>query len=267
MRWRALHGPHRGRAHPLQHGRLVRDRKRPADPRARSHRVTSRWRTTATSPTPSSCAGTRGRWRDLPSHDGLRSHRASHRTSAWHRRRKNGLHDALSGVEGAYCLLVVIDETVVVARDPHGWRPLVMGRLGDGWVFASESCALDIVGATHEREVAAWRDCRDRSPWHPQRAGHCHPHELNRCVFEHVYFARPDSKVFRGSVDRSRRELGRQLARECPAPGRRPGLLRTRLVELGRAWIRRGVAAAIRVRAHPESLRRPHVHSAHAGRS
>ena len=125
--------------------------------------------------------------------------------------------EALAGVEGAYCLLIVLDETVIVARDPHGWRPLVMGRLGDGWVFASETCALDIVGATLEREI------------HPGEIVAVDQHGMrsiqgfvsapvHRCVFEHVYFARPDSKVFGGSVDHSRRLLGRQLARECPAP-------------------------------------------------
>ena len=125
--------------------------------------------------------------------------------------------EALTGVEGAYCLLIVLDETVIVARDPHGWRPLVMGRLGDGWVFASETCALDIVGATLEREI------------HPGEIVAVDQHGMrsiqgfvsapvHRCVFEHVYFARPDSKVFGGSVDHSRRLLGRQLARECPAP-------------------------------------------------
>jgi amidophosphoribosyltransferase len=126
--------------------------------------------------------------------------------------------DALTGVQGAYCLLIVIDDTVVVARDPHGWRPLVMGTLGDAWVFASESCALDIVGATLVREVnpgeviaidAGGLRSMDALP----------PEPVHRCVFEHVYFARPDSTVFSGSVDRSRRALGRQLARECPAPG------------------------------------------------
>ena len=63
------------------------------------------------------------------------------------------LAEALQGVEGAYSLLVLINETLLAARDPHGWRPLVMGRLGDAVVFASETCALDIVGATIEREI------------------------------------------------------------------------------------------------------------------
>ena len=125
---------------------------------------------------------------------------------------------ALHGVEGAYCLLVLVEDTLVVARDPHGWRPLVMGRLGDAHVFASESCALDIVGASLERELAPGEilaiDTHGVRSVRPLP-----PAPLTRCVFEHVYFARPDSTIFGGSVDRSRRALGRQLARECPAPG------------------------------------------------
>jgi amidophosphoribosyltransferase len=127
------------------------------------------------------------------------------------------LAEALCEVEGAYSLIVTIGETLLAARDPRGWRPLVMGRLGDAPVFASETCALDIVGATYEREVQPGEivavdgdGVRSSFPL-PRR-------ELRRCVFEHVYFARPDSRVFGGSVDRARRALGRQLARECPAP-------------------------------------------------
>ena len=127
------------------------------------------------------------------------------------------LADALAGVEGAYSLLVGIGDALLAARDPRGWRPLVMGRLGDAVVFASETCALDIIGARFEREVAAGEivavdksGVRSSSPL-PKR-------ELRRCVFEHVYFARPDSHIFGGSVDRARRALGRRLAREHPAP-------------------------------------------------
>ena len=127
------------------------------------------------------------------------------------------LADALAGVEGAYSLLVGIGDTLLAARDPRGWRPLVMGRLGDAVVFASETCALDIIGARFEREIAAGEivavdksGVRSSSPL-PKR-------ELRRCVFEHVYFARPDSHIFGGSVDRARRALGRRLAREHPAP-------------------------------------------------
>ena len=128
------------------------------------------------------------------------------------------LAEALDGVEGAYSLLVIIGDTLVAARDPYGWRPLVMGRLGDAVVFASETCALDIVGATVEREVqpgeivAVAPDRSIRTIQRPPAS------DLHRCVFEYVYFARPDSRVFGGSVDRARRALGHQLAKEHPAP-------------------------------------------------
>jgi amidophosphoribosyltransferase len=128
------------------------------------------------------------------------------------------LADALCDVEGAYSLVVMIGETLLAARDPRGWRPLVMGKLGESIVFASETCALDIVGATVLRElergeiVAVDSDGIRSSFPLPKR-------ESRQCVFEYVYFARPDSRVFGGSVDRARRALGRRLARECPAPG------------------------------------------------
>ncbi len=133
-------------------------------------------------------------------------------------RPEDKLLEALRGVEGAYCLAVTIGDTLLAARDPHGWRPLSLGTLGDGYVFASETCALDIVGATHLRDVEPGEivviDSNGvRSVKIPERV------ELKRCVFEYVYFARPDSRIFDvGSVDHARRELGRQLGRECPAP-------------------------------------------------
>ncbi|MFN2564495.1 MAG: amidophosphoribosyltransferase [Gemmatimonadaceae bacterium] len=128
------------------------------------------------------------------------------------------LADALHGVEGAYSLVVGIGDTLLAARDPRGWRPLVMGRLSDAVVFASETCALDIIGARFEREIEPGEvvavdgaGVRSSSPLAAR--------DLRRCVFEYVYFARPDSRIFGGSVDRARRELGRRLAREHPAPG------------------------------------------------
>ncbi|HKW10400.1 MAG TPA: amidophosphoribosyltransferase [Gemmatimonadaceae bacterium] len=128
------------------------------------------------------------------------------------------LAEALCEVEGAFSLIVTIGNTLLAARDPRGWRPLVLGRLGDAPVFASETCALDIVGATFEREVQpgeiiAVDDDGVHSSFPLARR------ELKRCVFEYVYFARPDSQVFGGSVDRARRALGRRLAKEWPAPG------------------------------------------------
>src|SRR5207248_7587831 len=97
-------------------------------------------------------------------------------------------------------------------------RPLAMGKLGDSVVFASETCALDIVGATYVRDVEPGEvvvvdddGVRSSHPL-PQK-------DRKSCVFEYVYFARPDSRVFGGSVDRARRALGRRLAKEHPAAG------------------------------------------------
>jgi amidophosphoribosyltransferase len=134
-------------------------------------------------------------------------------------RPEHRLADALKRVEGAYSLLVLIGDTLLAARDPRGWRPLVFGRVGDAWVFASETCALDIVGARVEREVQPGEIIAiDRDGFRSLQA-FAPAQPLRRCVFEHVYFARPDSYVFGGSVDRARRALGRQLAREQPCPG------------------------------------------------
>src|SRR6266436_3707853 len=102
--------------------------------------------------------------------------------------------------------------------DPRGFRPLVLGRLGRGWVVASETCALDITGATLVRELEPGDFVRiqgsevDQLPRLPARS-------RRRCVFELVYFSRPDSTVFHRSVDRVRRALGHELAREHPTPG------------------------------------------------
>jgi amidophosphoribosyltransferase len=126
------------------------------------------------------------------------------------------LAEALKGLEGAYSLLVLVNDTLLAARDPHGWRPLVMGRLGESIVFASETCALDIVGASVEREVQPGEIIAvDARGVRTLQLGAATP--LHKCVFEFVYLARPDSKVFGGSVDRARRALGRRLAKEHPA--------------------------------------------------
>ena len=127
------------------------------------------------------------------------------------------LADALRDVEGAFSIVMALGDTLLAARDPRGWRPLVLGRLNGAPVFASETCALDIVGATYERdiepgEIIAIDATGERSIFPFEKR------ELKRCVFEHVYFARPDSRIFGGSVDRARRALGRRLAQECPAP-------------------------------------------------
>ena len=129
------------------------------------------------------------------------------------------IREALSLVEGAYSLVITVGRTLYCAVDPRGFRPLVLGRLGEGIIAASETCALDLVGATLIRELGPGDFVevidgmvRDLPPL--ERAP-----VAKRCVFELVYFARPDSSIFGESVDRVRRELGRRLAAEHPVPG------------------------------------------------
>ena len=123
--------------------------------------------------------------------------------------------DMCSRVRGAWSAVFLIDDALVAARDPHGFRPLSLGRLGQAWVVASETCAFDLIGAVYERdvepgEIIVIRRGRLRSVQPLPRA----PEKL--CVFEHIYFARPDSLVFGSSVYQTRKQLGRELARESP---------------------------------------------------
>jgi amidophosphoribosyltransferase len=142
-------------------------------------------------------------------------HRLARSTAA---RPEDRVADALRDVEGAYSLIIALGNTLIATRDPRGWRPLAMGKLGDATVFASETCALDIVGATYVRDVEPGEVVVVDSDG--IRSSHPLPKKESRsCVFEFVYFARPDSRVFGGSVDRARRALGRQLAKEWPAKG------------------------------------------------
>jgi amidophosphoribosyltransferase len=124
--------------------------------------------------------------------------------------------ESLKRVEGAYSLVFLTERQLVGARDPRGFRPLVLGKRKDAWVLASETCALDLIEADFVREVEPGEvvvidenGLRSEKPFAPQRLG--------RCVFEHVYFARPDSILFGSPVFDVRKSLGRQLARENPA--------------------------------------------------
>lgn len=127
----------------------------------------------------------------------------------------NRLVDGLMRVEGAYSLVLMTESKLVAVRDPWGFRPLVLGRRGDAWVVASETCALGLIGADYLREVEPGemviidRDgmqCLRPFPRRPRRA----------CIFEHIYFARPDSTVFGRPVYNARIKLGRILAEESP---------------------------------------------------
>jgi amidophosphoribosyltransferase len=128
------------------------------------------------------------------------------------------IRDALDQVEGAYTLVLAVGRTMYGIVDPRGFRPLVLAELNGGWVLASETCALDIIGARPVRELqpGEWLKIEDGAVIDLPRLPQKDPH---RCVFELIYFSRPDSVVFGTSVDLARRELGRQLAREHPAPG------------------------------------------------
>lgn len=129
--------------------------------------------------------------------------------------------DALSGVKGAYSILFLTKEALYGARDPRGIRPLILGKLNDSWFLSSETCALDLVGAEMLREVQPGEMVRiDASgvtsfkiPVFESTIRPAH------CVFEFIYFSRPDSFVFGKNVDRVRRKLGRKLAQEHPVPG------------------------------------------------
>jgi amidophosphoribosyltransferase len=135
------------------------------------------------------------------------------------RSRENGAEsaiiDAISQVRGAFSFVLMTRDRVIGARDPHGFRPLALGRLDDAWVICSETCAMDLIGATYVRDVepgeiviASAQGLRSIKPFASAPRA--------QCVFEHVYFARPDSYVFGESVNEVRTELGRRLASEAP---------------------------------------------------
>lgn len=128
------------------------------------------------------------------------------------------IRDALAQVEGAYSLVLTVGRDLFAIVDPRGFRPLVLGQLGEGVIVASETCALDLVGAVKIRELQPGEFVRIRDG-RVESLRPLAPLPHRRCVFELVYFARPDSTVFGKSVDRVRRELGRQLAAEHPVPG------------------------------------------------
>ena len=149
--------------------------------------------------------------------------------------------DALHQCQGAFSLVILTDDVLIAARDPNGFRPLALGRLdrpdGAAWVVASETCAFDIVGAEYVRDIEPGEilviDREGAARATPEGTGFngvCmpSPHGVSQCVFEYVYFSRPDSKIFGATVDKVRRKMGKRLAHDAPVPkvekgdGKRP---------------------------------------------
>lgn len=129
---------------------------------------------------------------------------------------QDALVESIPQLQGAFSLVLMTRDKLMAVRDPHGFRPLAFGRLGDAYVVCSETCAMDFIGATYIRDVEPGEllviHCSGLRSFKPFPAA-----PLSHCVFEHVYFARPDSDVFGRSVNEIRTNLGRELAREQPA--------------------------------------------------
>lgn len=135
------------------------------------------------------------------------------------RSKKNDLQgqitDALQQIKGAFSLVFLMKDKLIVARDPHGIRPLALGKLEQGYVAASETCAMDLIGAEYIRDVKPGEmiviDSEGLQSKMIEPSSKC-----AHCIFEYIYFSRPDSKIFGEHVDKTRRKLGKLLAEESP---------------------------------------------------
>lgn len=143
------------------------------------------------------------------------------------------IFDALTQLEGAFSLLILTDDKLIAVRDPNGFRPLCLGRLdnpnqpgGPAYCVASETCAFDLIGAEYVRDIEPGEILViDREGC---ESGNFTSYQLPRnngvsqCIFEYVYFSRPDSKIFGEMVDKVRRKIGKQLAHDAPVPQVQP---------------------------------------------
>jgi len=123
--------------------------------------------------------------------------------------------DSLNQVRGAYSILFLTEKELIGVRDPNGFRPLILGKLKDSFVLTSETCALDLIGAEYVRDIKPGEvvviDNNGLRTFNPfKRSNH------SQCIFEFIYFARPDSNIFNRNVHTVRKEFGRILARESP---------------------------------------------------
>ena len=171
--------------------------------------------------------------------------------------------DALREVEGAWSLVGLFDDCIIGGRDPLGVRPLVLGQLDGAWILASETCALDILGAEFVRDVEPGEivviDARRRAA----ACARSRPSRSRFCIFEYVYFARPDSVVEGKGVYEVRKRIGAELARESGVPA-------DVVVPVPDSGVPAAIGYAqesglrLRARHHPQPLCRPHLHRAHA---
>lgn len=131
------------------------------------------------------------------------------------------VYEALQAIRGAFSLVILTDNQLIVARDPYGFRPLALGKLGDSFIAASETCAFDVIGAEYLRNVEPGeivvidddtiKNSEVRSIFLPNI-----PKKSRHCIFEFIYFSRPDSKIYGESVNKVRRKIGKGLAEESP---------------------------------------------------
>lgn len=130
--------------------------------------------------------------------------------------------DALNQIEGAYCLVILTDDKLIAVRDPNGFRPLALGSIDGAYTVASETCAFDIIGAEFIRDIEPGEVLivDRKATIHKEPVSHHlqakEGTSTSQCIFEYVYFSRPDSKIFGENVDKIRRNLGKQLAKEHP---------------------------------------------------
>ena len=130
---------------------------------------------------------------------------------------EQALVESVTQAQGAFSLVLLTKDRLIAVRDPHGFRPLTLGKLGDSYIVCSETCALDLIDAEWVRDIEPGEvfivgpdGAKSLYPFAPAKKAHC--------IFEHVYFSRPDSYVFGQSVNEVRTELGRRLAAEQPVP-------------------------------------------------
>lgn len=134
-----------------------------------------------------------------------------------HVAKKNNIGHCLNHINGAYCFIFMREDVLIAARDPQGFRPLCLGRLDNGYIIASESVAFDLVGATFIREVEPGEMLTiDRNGVRSEKFAPPEKIKPAHCVFEHIYFARPDSNIFGENVHQLRYRLGESLAKESP---------------------------------------------------